>query len=507
MRSRSICSHRDLTRFCGWGICLLFSLALSQPVQAQTRMVSVDHSQVVACPGGVDGGMPDFTGPECTQSLFYDANPQQRDIWLKTTIDLPVAWLDESTPLGLFVFAKSSSEAYLNNQFVGRNGTPSTIADDEFPGNIDAVFYLPSTLLKPTNDIVLHLSSHHGFLQLSRPIHFVGIGDYASPQSLFQNRTLFSMILLGALLLGTLYFLVLRQQSLFLLMAGLASAQLAAESIRGIYAYSYPLHDLRLVVIVLLSMGFGLCLLAFVARKFAEQIFARWMVIGGITTALITIFTPSFDTKTALAILAPATCATALLAFETYQSRTRELVSYLSVFIIFDGVVLLTLNTFHNITYYLLIAAMTTYLFASQARALTRERKLLMDEQQRVSKLTFRLDQLKQQDTPTTIVVSGAGEISHISTQKISYCKAAGDYVELHLLDGRAPLYSGTLKGLESSLPNTFLKVHRSYVVNLEFVSTLKSLSGAGILVLKGGEEIPVSRRVMPIVRDTLKEG
>jgi len=77
--------------------------------------------------------------------------------------------------------------------------------------------------------------------------------------------------------------------------------------------------------------------------------------------------------------------------------------------------------------------------------------------------------------------------------------------VELHLKEGLMQLYSGTLKGLERNLPKTFLRVHRSYLVNLDLVSSLKSISGIGTLALHGGDEIPVSRRVMPAVRDSLK--
>jgi DNA-binding LytR/AlgR family response regulator len=514
MRLVSTAPRRSLYRLCGWMMLCCMGLAFSQTSNAEPRLRSVAEQDAIVCPAKASAQPADFTAPECAVTAFYEIDPQDRALWVRTTISLPADWLDGSAPMGLFVFAKSSSEVYVNGQFVGRNGTPSVSAADEFPGKIDAAFYLPPALLKPSNEVVLYLSSHHGFLQLARPVHFVGIGDFLAPETIFQRHTFFSMALLGALVLSILYFVVLRYQSkqprehsLFLLMASLVAAQLFAESLRGLHSYSYPLHDLRLTVIWILSMAFGLCLLTFVARRFAKEHVWRWFALGSLATLLTTITVQSFDTKTALAILLPASCATALIAWESYRTRTRELAGYLVAFLAFDLVVLLTLNIFHNITYYLIVAAMTAYLFSSQARALNRERQLLLEEQQRVAKLSFRLDQLQQQETPSTIVASGAGEITHISTEHIRYCQAAGDYVELHLIEGRTQLYSGTLKGLESNLPNTFLRVHRSYIVNLEFVSTLKSLSNGGTLVLRDGEEIPVSRRVMPAVRGTLKDG
>ncbi|WP_353507001.1 LytTR family DNA-binding domain-containing protein [Pseudoalteromonas sp. SCSIO 43201] len=66
-------------------------------------------------------------------------------------------------------------------------------------------------------------------------------------------------------------------------------------------------------------------------------------------------------------------------------------------------------------------------------------------------------------------------------------------------------LHNNSLSELESTLPATFLRVHRSYIVNTQFITPLsRSASGTGILHLSTGDEVPVSRRVMPKVRDAL---
>lgn len=54
---------------------------------------------------------------------------------------------------------------------------------------------------------------------------------------------------------------------LFLLMALSAAAQLLAEMSRGLFNYLYPLHDVRLLVIVILAMCFGTCLMFFAVQK------------------------------------------------------------------------------------------------------------------------------------------------------------------------------------------------------------------------------------------------
>jgi DNA-binding LytR/AlgR family response regulator len=72
-------------------------------------------------------------------------------------------------------------------------------------------------------------------------------------------------------------------------------------------------------------------------------------------------------------------------------------------------------------------------------------------------------------------------------------------------LSGREILHGDSLSELEASLPATFVRVHRSHIVNTAHVRAMKrEASGVGVLVLSNGAEIPVSRRVLPKVRVAL---
>ena len=103
-------------------------------------------------------------------------------------------------------------------------------------------------------------------------------------------------------------------------------------------------------------------------------------------------------------------------------------------------------------------------------------------------------------------------KVELIASEQIAYCKAAGDYVELYLDGNKEILFSGNLKELETQLPTTFLRVHRSYLVNMDYIRSLsskslkqeKAISGGGFLTLEGDHEVPVSRRIMPQVRNAL---
>ena len=70
-------------------------------------------------------------------------------------------------------------------------------------------------------------------------------------------------------------------------------------------------------------------------------------------------------------------------------------------------------------------------------------------------------------------------------------------------LQSRELLYSGSLKSIADQLPTTFVRVHRSYVVNIDKVISMKRDGENGYLVLTNDTQIPVSRRMMPQVRET----
>ena len=172
----------------------------------------------------------------------------------------------------------------------------------------------------------------------------------------------------------------------------------------------------------------------------------------------------------------------------------------------------MNLTSFHDLLFYFIITGVLGFLFAQQARQLSREQFMRKREEQQVSKLQFKLEQNEQKIKPSKIKITSAGKIELISSNDIYYCKADGDYVEIHLKAKKELLYSGNLKELEKQLPLTFLRVHRSFLVNMDYIISLKSIhssnqkisSGSGILIMDGDNQVPVSRRIMPMVRSAI---
>lgn len=81
-----------------------------------------------------------------------------------------------------------------------------------------------------------------------------------------------------------------------------------------------------------------------------------------------------------------------------------------------------------------------------------------------------------------------------IRLDDILYVKSDGDYIVLHLKDGRTPMVLMTLKALEKQLPSSrFCRIHRSYIVALDKVQGLK-----GGKVIAGGNDLPLSDSCKP---------
>ncbi len=100
------------------------------------------------------------------------------------------------------------------------------------------------------------------------------------------------------------------------------------------------------------------------------------------------------------------------------------------------------------------------------------------------------------------LVVKSQGRISLINVTDIDWIRAADNYVELHLAKV-THLLRASLKDLEVQLPKqSFVRISRSHLVNLERVKEIRSKShGDALVVLQDGEVLPASRIFLREVR------
>jgi two-component system LytT family response regulator len=93
------------------------------------------------------------------------------------------------------------------------------------------------------------------------------------------------------------------------------------------------------------------------------------------------------------------------------------------------------------------------------------------------------------------IVVRDGTRVTIIPVAKLDYAEAQDDYVALSS-EGKKHLKQQTISSLEAALdPSRFLRIHRSYIVNLEKVSKIEPYSKDNhVVVLSNGAQLPVSR-------------
>lgn len=101
--------------------------------------------------------------------------------------------------------------------------------------------------------------------------------------------------------------------------------------------------------------------------------------------------------------------------------------------------------------------------------------------------------QLPQQNR--RIVVKIAGRIRIIPVDEVHFLEAADDYVKIHTKDGNF-IKNRTMANFEQVLDaQQFVRCHRSYMVNVQFITRLDPYEKESYLaILKSGEKVPVSK-------------
>ena len=101
--------------------------------------------------------------------------------------------------------------------------------------------------------------------------------------------------------------------------------------------------------------------------------------------------------------------------------------------------------------------------------------------------------------TKDSIFLKVDGRFIQVKLDDIFYLENVGDYVRFHLQDQKYVIH-GTIKGLAEKLSSDrFLKVHRSYIVNLNKIVDIED----NTLVIKE-QVIPISRAHKPLLMNRL---
>jgi len=430
------------------------------------------------------------------------------EILLEREVEIPREALPLSQPLMVFVIAMASSEIEWNGVPIGRNGTPGADAEREQPGRFIATFAVPGELVRPgTNRVRARLSAHHLWLPVRRPVHVFDVGPYESAGLPGLTGYLPALLALGALAAAAIYFaaaaLLDRRDRLALLLASIAAAillQLGVETARSFISYTYPWHLVRVAAIALLAAITAILIAAYAARRFAP----RWRLAApGLTAAVALtclLLVPWYDLKAIGAVVAGATT---LLACAVAGARRGVPGAYVAAgfSVLIFALIGWQLTDFLDQSYYVALAAILVVLAGEQLLVLRQTRRAGEAETRRAAALEARLTNEAAEPADRIARLKDGARIHQIPEAQILFARAADDYCEVRLEDGRTLLVTMTLSRLQQALSERFVRIHKSYSVNAARVAALEPRPGGGKqLTLADGTILPVGRAYLGAV-------
>lgn len=121
-------------------------------------------------------------------------------------------------------------------------------------------------------------------------------------------------------------------------------------------------------------------------------------------------------------------------------------------------------------------------------KALDKARRLTKDSvEQDASRILEYLKMLEEKPKSISQLTIHLGEkILFVPIDEIAYFHAEAKYVYVHTVDGKEHIVDESLVQLESKLPKSFLRVHRSHILNTDLIAEMnRSFNGRFVFKLK----------------------
>jgi len=111
-------------------------------------------------------------------------------------------------------------------------------------------------------------------------------------------------------------------------------------------------------------------------------------------------------------------------------------------------------------------------------------------------KLTEIVSEMDKPLNSNRILLHAKNAIEVVSQDELIYLQADSNYCNVHVKDGKRIMVTKTLNELEKLLDaEQFIRIHRSYTVNINFIKKISTEDGAYDVILEDGKRLPVSRR------------
>jgi len=398
--------------------------------------------------------------------------------------------IDESPhwqkPVGLRIGGPFSAEVFWDGEPIGNKGKVGTDSDTETPGPIDFVAFIPQRLLgQGKHQVEVHLSTHHLWMRDDSVFHFIQLGPYRDNGRRELRYYAAPLIILSALLLLSFQSLRIGRSAGNPLHIGLGlfgfsiSLLLMSEVSRAVVNYPYHFHELRGIAGWSSNILAGLALI-FTAYKTLPGRLSKSILVAGFVLFIASHFMKmsSGDMRLAmdfiLLALGPSFAGAALM----FQ-RNIHYVSGFSLFwlaCVFSNHLStgLFLDSFQFLAALILIGGAWLWLYV---------------------KREIPASETKDESVSNCFEIRNAGTVTKIDTQICFGLKGEGNYTTLLLEDGKTLLHQNGLGAIMETNPAGFVRIHKSYAVNLRWVKQLKTAPGSKYWIeLTNGETLPVSR-------------
>ena len=435
------------------------------------------------------GPAPAVTACQPLQGVM---DPQGRELWLRAGVDRLTQ--RDQVPT-LYVAGTMSTEAWFNGVRVGANGQPGPTPGSERPGRYQAEIPLPAALWRQDgNTLVLRMSAFHAGMRFAHPVGGVWIGPNIAqtrPVVVAVTFAAAGALLAAAFGFGAVYAMRRTGSSLMLAaMSGVAALQALVENIRQLVRYDYPLHAWRVGAIWLLAATFAVLLVAYAGARFAPRR-RNFLLVAALVLVPASLLFPGFDEKTGWAVLIGIGLAAAAsgLGVREQLSGARPVLAYLAGFM---AVVFAAPEWLLDLSFFVLAASLVLPLLVADVV------RLGQDDRDREAALT------RAASRPDRLTVTTARGVELTPLKDIVAIVGADDYAELRLSSGRSVLHSARLERLETQLPASFVRIHRSVIANLAHAERLERDGARWRLHMSEGVALPVSRARLPGLREAL---
>jgi DNA-binding LytR/AlgR family response regulator len=419
------------------------------------------------------------------------SNKHIQSLQFKVNIDESQKW---QRPIGLKIGGPFSAEVVWDNELIGSKGKVGINKTQEAPGPIDALFFVPQRLLtQGVHHINVRLSTQHLIFDDASVFHFIELGPYRDNARRELSYYITPLLILSALIIISVQSIRIGINAGNITHTGLGVfgffiiILLISEVSRAIVNYPYHFHELRGFIGWFANTAAGLTLV-FCCFKTVQNQYLKYFLYAGIGLVVITYFIPidSGDERHAMEFMLLATFPAAaylMLLFKHQASYFSTLPLFVLACIVSNLMsTALFLDSFQFVAAFILIAGAWGYLHVKEHNPKTNKATEID---------AFTLKEAKgQRRIPVAQCIALKGE---------------GNYTTLIMENGDQLLHQDGLGALMTLQPKAFVRVHKSYAVNLTQAKQLRSAPGSKYwLEMSNQLKIPVSRYRASEVRNLL---